>query len=313
MLATSISLSLPTRHQQMSSIDLNQNKHIHDLKNDELIYIFQYLPFKQQISLIPKVCKKWYQVANMIPFVKNARLLACDLYYNIIKKLGIIPFWMQFQEKILFKNEYFHKYYNKYSKNYKLAIKVCHQLLHWKFDNFKTLIYFDIENNLITNQKMSFLPVFRNMTKIIIGESYFFNDLSVFNSLKKLKYLEIVSALSLKSVSALKSNLETLYLKNCQGVTDVSPFIVNCPKIINMGINDCYCFEDISYFYKFQNLEILSLDRCKNIKKIRFLSKCPKLKKLYLYQCQEEDPNIGDLINDLYWLDILNYPMDLDY
>lgn len=313
MIAKKMSLSSSLKQKKTGNINLNHNKNINDLKNDELIHIFRYLTFKEQISLIPKVCKRWYQVVNMIPFIKNARLLACDIYYNVIKKLGMVPFWMQFQEKILFKNEYFNKYYKKYSKNYKLAIKVCHQLLDWKFDKFKTLIYVDIENNLITNQKMSFLPVFRNMTKIILDESYLFSDLSVFNSLKKLKYLEIVSALYIYSVSSLKSNLETLYFKNCQGITDISPLITNCPKITNLAINDCYYFQDISYLYQFPNLEILSLDRCKNIKRIRVLSKCPKLKKLYLYQCQDKHQNIEDLINDLYWLDILNYPMDLDY
>ena len=281
--------------------------HINELPSDELICIFRFLSFKKQVYLIPRVCKKWHNVVNMIPSIKNATLLGNDIFYKIIKKQGIVPYWMQFQEKVLFENKYFQKY-----NDLKLAVKVCHQLLQWKFDKFITLIYYDIENNIINDIKMQYVSIFRNMSKIIIGESYLFSDMSVFNSLKKLRYLEIISCPKIKTVSTLKSNLQHLYLKNCQGVTDISSLIYNCPKISYLGINDCHYFTDISYFYKFPNLEILSLDRCKNITNLKFLNKCRKLKKLYLYKCQSTE-NVHELSDNLYWIEIMNYPADLDY
>ena len=286
---------------------LNENTDINHLSSDELIYIFKFLSFKQQVSLIPKVCKRWYQVVNIIPFIKNARQLACDIYYETIIKLGLVPFWMQFQEKVLFKNKYFQKY-----NDLSLAIKVCHQLLDWKFNKFKSLVYYDMNNDIITNKNMRYIPIFKNMSKIIIGESFTFSDVSVFNSLKNLRYLEIISCSKINTVSTLKSNLESLYFKNCQGLTDLSPLIKNCPKIIHLGINDCYCFKDISYFYQLPNLEMLSLDRCKNIKNLKLLNKCPKLKKLYIYKCNNTE-NIEELTENLYWVEIMNYPADLDY
>ena len=286
---------------------LKENTHINHLSSDELIYIFRFLSFKKQVALIPKVCKRWSQVVNMIPFIKNARQLACDIYYETISKLGVVPFWMQFQEKVLFKNQYFQKY-----NDPNLAIKVCHQLLDWKFNKFSSFVYYDIENNIIDDNNMRYIPIFRNMSKIIMGESFAFSDISVFNSLKKLRYLEIISCPKINTVSSLKSNLESLYFKNCQGLTDLSPLIKNCPNIIHLGINDCYCFKDISYFHQFPNLEMLSLDRCKNIENLKLLNKCPKLKKLYIYKCNNTE-NIEELTENLYWIEIMNYPADLDY
>ena len=286
---------------------LKENTHINHLSSDELICIFHFLSFKQQVALIPKVCKKWQQVVDMIPSIKNARQLACDIYYKTITKLGEVPFWMQFQEKVLFKNQYFQKY-----NNPSLAIKVCHQLLDWKFNKFKSLVYYDMNNDIITNRNMRYIPIFKNMSKIIMGESFAFSDVSVFNSLKKLRYLEIISCPKINTISSLKSNLKSLYFKNCQGLTDISPLIKNCPNIIHLGINDCYCFKDISYFYKFPNLEMLSLDRCKNIKNLKPLNECRKLKKLYIYKCHNAE-NIQELTENLYWIEIMNYPADLDY
>ena len=286
----------------------NKPKNINDLLSDELICIFQFLSFKQQVALIPKVCKKWNCVVNTIPFVKKARQLACDIYYETIMKLGSFPFWMQFQEKVLFQNKYFQTY-----DDPDLAIKVCNHLLDWKFDKFKSLVYYDTNKNVITNEKMRYVPIFRNMSKIVIGETQSLNDLSVFNLLKQLKYLEIISCSNISSVCNLKSNLQNLHFKNCQGIIDVSPLIKNCPQITSLGINDCYCFYDISYFHQFPKLEVLSLDRCKNIKNLKLLNQCSKLIKLYLYNCGDLQENIEHIAENLYWIEILDYPADLDY
>ena len=63
---------------------------------------------------------------------------------------------------------------------------------------------------------------------------------------------------------------------------------------------------------KFPNLEMLSLDRCKNIKNLKPLNECRKLKKLYIYKCHNAE-NIQELTENLYWIEIMNYPADLDY
>ncbi len=220
---------------------------------DNIKSIFDFIPLKQKLSILPLVCKKWYYIINSSSWIKKVKKTA-----NIINHDFVRHNFSDF--------EYVFSISDRYIET-KLYIKICKEIFPEIFLKIKRLNGYMVTPDcdyfqLISNKELKRIEMVPNLEELTLTDS-------PLTDLRPISFCQ---------------KLTKIWLNGCKFLLDLKP-LSSCPHLKKIFLGHNIYLININPISKCKELEILDLLNCKNLKNISCLENCKKLKFLSIGGC----------------------------
>lgn len=220
-----------------------------DFGVDNIQSIFDFIPLKSKLSILPIVCKKWYYIINSSSWIKKVKKIA-NTINDFFVKYHFSNFNIVFCINIIETHLY---------------IKICKEIFPEKFLKIKEIAGFADDDDYsipVNNKELKKLELIPNLEELTLTDSPI-TDLTPIHFCQK---------------------LTKIWLNGCKLLLNLKP-LVTCPNLKEIFLGHNIYLIDINPISKCKELEILDLLKCKNLKNISCLENCKKLKYLCIGGC----------------------------